>query len=159
MIWRGEHVPTKPRLRLERLDTAVIGSTAEFAALEKEWDELYQSCPAATPFQSWAWLFSWWEAYQQRGYSLRLITLRRPADGLLVGILPLMIKGRRLLFLGTGVTDYLDILVREGYEEEVLWEGVEALEQLEGWYVADLQQLRPEAAARALVRQWEEPWV
>jgi hypothetical protein len=34
------------------------GRRREFAALE-EWEELYWKNPLGTPFQSWAWLYSW----------------------------------------------------------------------------------------------------
>jgi CelD/BcsL family acetyltransferase involved in cellulose biosynthesis len=83
----------------------------------------------------------------------------RGGGGLLVGLLPLMIERRRgagrLLFLGTGITDYLDILARGGWEGEVARAGGEALASMGGWSVADLQELRPEAAAWALYERWE----
>src|SRR4051812_15534122 len=95
----------------QRLDIAVLQNTRDFSALEEEWAELYEHCPSATPFQSWAWLYSWWEAYGE-GYELRLVTVRE--EGLLVGLLPLMLERRRsfgrLLFIGSGITDFLDVL-------------------------------------------------
>src|SRR5829696_10388336 len=95
----------------------VVDDSRGFAELEEEWEDLHRQCPRATPFQSWAWLYSWWEYYGQ-DYELRLITLRN-SRGLLVGILPFMIECRstfasRLLFVGTGLSDYLDIVVRAG---------------------------------------------
>jgi hypothetical protein len=87
---------------------------------------------------------------------LRLITVRH--EGLLVGIIPLMLERRwgygRLLFVGTGPTDHLDIVVRKGWDDRVLEAGILALKQMDGWHVADLQELRPEAAAWALFRFW-----
>jgi CelD/BcsL family acetyltransferase involved in cellulose biosynthesis len=70
------------------LKVAVINKANDFAALEEEWEELYRNSPLATPFQSWAWLYSWWE-YYGRGYELRLVTIRD--DGLLVGLMLLML--------------------------------------------------------------------
>src|SRR5215213_986142 len=107
---------TKSASRHTKLpEVAVLEDDREFATLEEEWTDLYDSSPLATPFQSWAWLYSWWEFYGE-GYELRLVTIRD--DGLLVGIAPLMLERRRvlsrLLFIGTGITDYLDILVRQG---------------------------------------------
>ncbi len=83
--------------------------------MEEEWNELYRNAPLATPFQSWAWLYSWWEFYGE-DCQLRIIAVR---DGhLLVGLAPLMLQRRwgfgRLLFVGgceIDITDYLDILV------------------------------------------------
>ena len=137
---------------------AVLKDSQDFAALEEEWTDLYDSSPLATPFQSWSWLYSWWEFYGER-YELRLVTIRD--DGLLVGIAPLMLERRRvlsrLLFVGTGITDYLDILVRQGWEARVYKVGVQALRQMDAWQVADLQQLRPEADAWSFFREWDGP--
>src|SRR3982750_3356199 len=102
------------------LDTVILENTQDFAALEEEWEDLYRNSSLATPFQSWAWLYSWWEAYGE-GYELRLITIREA--NLLVGLIPLMLERRwgfgRLLFIGTGITDHLDVLAREGSEGRV----------------------------------------
>jgi CelD/BcsL family acetyltransferase involved in cellulose biosynthesis len=137
-------------------DTTVLEDTREFAALEEEWAELYEACPKATPFQSWAWLYSWWEHYGE-GYELRIVAVR--SGELLVGVLPLMIQQRfgfkRLLFVGTGVTDYLDLLAREGSEREVAEAGVRILRRLGPWQVADLQELRPDAVAWGLFSGWD----
>jgi CelD/BcsL family acetyltransferase involved in cellulose biosynthesis len=134
----------------------VIEDSRGFAALEDEWEDLHGQCPQATPFQSWAWLYSWWEYYGE-GYELRLITVRH--EGLLVGIIPLMLKRRwghgRLLFVGTGLGDYLDVIVRAGWEDKALESGAQALKKMEGWRIADLQQLRPEATALGLHRWWD----
>jgi CelD/BcsL family acetyltransferase involved in cellulose biosynthesis len=139
------------------LNAAVLTDTKNFAGLEEEWEELYRHCPSATPFQSWSWLYSWWEHYGE-AYVLRIITLRDGEEGLLVGLLPLMLERRwgfgRLLFVGTVQTDYQDVLVREGWEDEVADAAARALKQLQGWQVADLQQLRPEAAARGILQRW-----
>jgi CelD/BcsL family acetyltransferase involved in cellulose biosynthesis len=92
----------------------MVQNIREIESLEEEWEDLYHESSQATPFQSWAWLYSWWESYGE-GYELRLLTMRDDA-GLLVGIMPLMLERklglRRLLFIGTGQTDYLDVLVR-----------------------------------------------
>ena len=140
------------------LDATVLEDAREFAALEEEWEELYQNCPSATPFQSWAWLYSWWEHYGE-GHELRIVTVR--SGGLLVGILPLVIERRlgfkRLLFVGTGLTDYLDLLAREGWEGEVVEAGAQILRKLGPWRVADLQALRPGAAAWGLLARWDGP--
>ena len=140
-------------------EVSVIEEARGFGALEAEWDSLYHNSPLATPFQSWAWLYSWWEFYGE-GYGLRLVTVRND-EGLLVGIIPLMLERRRgfgrLLFLGTGPTGYLDVLVRSGWEAEVAEAGVRALRQMGSWHVADLQELRPEAAGWGFFERWDGP--
>src|SRR5215210_7429704 len=123
----------------------IIDDARRFAALEEEWEDLYRDAPLATPFQSWAWLYSWWEFYGER-YELRLVTIRD--EGLLVGLIPLMLERRRgfgrLLFVGTGPTDYQDVLARRGWESQVSEAGVRVLRQMDAWQVVDLQQLRSE---------------
>src|SRR5215204_1103088 len=116
------HESSKGRTEMphSECEVEVLGDTQDFAALEAEWEDLYRNAPLTTPFQSWAWLFSWWESYGTP-YELRLITIRD--DGLLVGLLPLMLHRlaplARLLFIGTGPTDYQDVLIREGWEGTV----------------------------------------
>src|SRR5215212_1197948 len=100
MILMGKHIQARTS---SALNTVVLTETSRFAALEEDWEDLYQNSPLATPYQSWAWLYSWWESYGE-DYELRLITVR---DGdLLVGLVPLMLQRRwgffeRLLFIGT----------------------------------------------------------
>jgi len=150
----------KPRAVGLLPEIMVVDDTRDFASLEGEWEDLYHNSPLATPFQSWAWLYSWWEFYGEH-YGLRLVTAR-DEEGLLVGIIPLMLERRRglrkLLFIGTGPTDYLDVLARKGWEAEVAEAGVRALGQQVGpWQVADLHQLRPESAAWGIFERWGGP--
>ena len=136
----------------------VLDQLQDFATLEEEWEDLHRNAAFATPFQSWAWLYSWWEFYG-KDYELRVVTIRE--GGLLVGLMPLMLERRgafgRLLFVGTGLTDHQDILVREGWERQVIAAGMRVLRQIDGWQVADLQQLRPEAVAWSIFESWEGP--
>ena len=141
-------------------EIVVLEDSKAFAALEEEWEELYRHCPSATPFQSWAWLYSWWEHYGEGRYELRLVTLRSE-EGLLVGLIPLMLERRwgfgfgRLLFVGIHHTAYNDLLVREGWEDGVANAAGRALKELPGWQVADLHLLRPEAAAWDAFQRWD----
>ena len=48
----------------------------EFAALAPAWGRLYRRCGAATPFQSHAWLHSWWLSYGAAG-RLRIVVVVR----------------------------------------------------------------------------------
>jgi CelD/BcsL family acetyltransferase involved in cellulose biosynthesis len=143
----------------------VVKDTQVFTALEEEWDDLFHTSPRATVYQSWAWLYSWWEAYG-KNYELRLITLRSE-DGLLVGLIPLMLERRwgfnRLLFVGTGPlgrtarSDYLDALVRRGWEANAYEAAVRALRQMDGWHVAELREISPTATTWSILRSWNGP--
>jgi CelD/BcsL family acetyltransferase involved in cellulose biosynthesis len=140
------------------LNILVLDDAREFAALEGDWEDLYHHSPRATPFQSWDWLYSWWEFYGEY-YQLRLITIRD--EGLLVGLIPLMLKRQggfgRLLFIGTGLTDYHDILARKGWERKVSEAGGQAIKEIGGWHVLDLQLLPPGAAVWNLYQEWSGP--
>src|SRR5215212_5619705 len=129
------------------LDVSIVKDPRAFAVLEEEWEDLHRNSPLATPFQSWAWLYSWWDFYGE-DYELRLVTMRDDT-GLLVGLAPLMLERRggvgRLLFLGAGLAgagspyDH-DLLARRGWETKVSAAGRRTLEQMDGWHVVDLQQ-------------------
>jgi CelD/BcsL family acetyltransferase involved in cellulose biosynthesis len=144
----------------ELLEVSLFTTRQAFATLEQEWEELYQDSPLATPFQSWAWLYSWWTFYGE-DYELRLMTVRNGA--LLVGLVPLMLERRggmgRLLFVGTGLTDYQDMLARKGWETRVSEAARQTLGQMSGWHIVDLQQLRPQAAAWGVFEEWAGPKV
>lgn len=147
----------------DSLEAAILTSREHFASLEAEWDDLYEASPLVTPFQSWAWLYSWWEHYgedKEGGALLRLFALRY--DGTLVGILPMMIEDpgsprATLKFVGTGITDYLDLLARPGYEDAVATRAAFLLKGLGGWRIADLQEVRPTAAVWRLFAAWGGP--
>jgi CelD/BcsL family acetyltransferase involved in cellulose biosynthesis len=89
----------------------LITSSAKLQGLRPEWEELCRRCPAATPFQSPAWLLPWWRVFGTT--EPRVMTVRQ--QGRLVGLLPLYIldeqPARKLLTIGAGLTDYQDLLL------------------------------------------------
>ncbi|MEV7613899.1 GNAT family N-acetyltransferase [Streptomyces sp. NPDC089799] len=129
----------------------------QFAGLEQPWNRLVRACPAATPFQSHAWLHSWWLSYGRDG-RLRIVLVRR--DGELVGAAPLMLVHRPmplLVPLGGGITDYSDVLVDAAHEEAVLPALARGLHRAARGAVVDLREVRPGAAAERLFGMWEGP--
>ena len=84
-------------------------------------------------------------------------------DGkLLVGLLSLMLERRggfvgRLLFINASPSTYQDVRIRDGWESQVSNAGSDALEQMDSWQMADLRNLRPEAAASGIFRKWDRP--
>lgn len=93
------------------LEAAVVTDEAGLRALAPDWWGLWRRCPAATPFQSPAWLLPWWRAFHPG--ALRVATVR--AGGVLVGLAPLYLEdgpsGRRLLPVGISLSDHLDCLL------------------------------------------------
>ena len=148
---------TRQRRPATGLSVTVCRDPEEFAALEKEWDELYRHCPAATPFQTHAWQHSWWLSYGRRG-RLRLVLVRR--DGRLVGIAPLMLTHRplpALVPLGGGITDYSDVLLEDAQAAAVARAMAAGLRRASRGAVVDLREVRPGAAAEALAAAWDGP--
>jgi CelD/BcsL family acetyltransferase involved in cellulose biosynthesis len=138
--------------------TEIHRDTDAFEALAGEWDELLDRCSPATPFQSHAWLSSWWLAYGRPG-RLRLVTVRR--GGRLVAAAPLMVRRRLLPLLvpvGCGLTDFLDVLVDDEHADQAAAFLARTLDRELGlarpWAALDLRELRPDAAAQHLVAHW-----
>ena len=84
-----------------------IESLDELDGIRTDWLALWRSLPAATPFQSPAWLIPWWRHFGAG--RLRVLVLTN--EERVVGIAPLFVDADlRLRLVGTGNTDYLDIL-------------------------------------------------
>ena len=120
--------------QVEGLRFACSEHTAEFRGLQDEWLSLHAACADATPFTSWEWLFSWWQAYGG-DKRLRLFTWR--LDGALAAVVPLYlacektaagVSSRVLRMVGDGThdSDYLGFSIRSDVAPMVL-------QQLGGW--------------------------
>ncbi|MEU9604765.1 GNAT family N-acetyltransferase [Streptomyces sp. NPDC048057] len=128
-----------------------------FARLRPEWDDLQRRCSTATPFQSHAWLDSWWQSYGTRS-RLRVVLVRR--DGQLVAAAPLMLVHRPmplLVALGGGISDYADVLL-DDTDDSSAGAAVDALEhglqRAARRAVIDLREVRPGASAERLYARW-----
>jgi CelD/BcsL family acetyltransferase involved in cellulose biosynthesis len=125
------------------------------AAVAGEWDELCDRSPAATPFQSAAWLGSWRDAYGRPDRSV-LVLVRR--DGMLVAGAALHAgrtgPWRTLTPLGAGVSDATDILVDPHGAPQAIDRLTAALVAEPGWDLLCCPESRPGAAFRGLAAQW-----
>lgn len=85
--------------------------------LREEWDRLLESCPWATPFQSPEWVLAWCRRF--RPQCIWVLSLWNVAG--LVGLAPFSVhhgrRGRTLSLLGTGLSDYGEILLRPELRE------------------------------------------
>jgi len=110
----------------------ILTTTERLEAARNDWLDLWRRAPDATPFQSPMWLLPWWRHFGSN--DLNVITMRE--NGRLQSLAPLYVireDGESLgMFLGTGISDYLDVI------------GAANLNLAEiDCQIWDLQQLRP----------------
>lgn len=108
-----------------------VHTSEEFYSLKDAWNTLLAESPANSFFLRWEWLLRWWEVYNDSTMNLSILLVLE--DGELIGIGPFYVKkqkykkilrARRLLFLGTKegsvISQYMDIICREGKEKDVV---------------------------------------
>lgn len=136
------------------LTIAAVEHEREWFGLSREWNELLRNSASDNLFLTWEWLDAWW-THLSGSDRLQVITVR---DGdLLVAVAPLRAASdylrplARTNFLGTGSagSDYLDLIVRRGYEEEGLNAIAEALARRQ--QSLHLDHLPPQPLASGLV--------
>jgi CelD/BcsL family acetyltransferase involved in cellulose biosynthesis len=103
-----------------------LSDTGRLESARAEWEELLQASDSDGLFLSWDWLSTWWR-HLGAGRLLSVLVLR--AAGQVVGLAPFLASRRRvsglrvptLEFLGSGAvgSDYLDVVARRGWEDEV----------------------------------------
>ncbi|MEC4020192.1 GNAT family N-acetyltransferase [Streptomyces sp. H27-D2] len=128
-----------------------------FAALAPQWTELYRHCRTATPFQSHAWLHSWWLSYGRPG-RLRLVLVHQGAR--LVAVAPLMLVRRplpTLVPLGGDISDFRDVLLDDACEHSAADALTRGLRRAARTAVVDLSEVRPGGAAEQIFRRWTGP--
>jgi CelD/BcsL family acetyltransferase involved in cellulose biosynthesis len=130
-------------------------TAAAFTALRDEWNALLAWCDRATIFQSWEWNEAWWHHF---GSDKRLRLLQVRDHGRLVGLAPFCISRypdaplRRLMFVGTGGSDYLDVLSPTNRALEVCAVIVQYLATSRECDLVDLQDLHPTAVLRGALQ-------
>ena len=106
----------------------LIDDLAAFEHLRADWTDLLETSDADGLFLTWEWLFTWWK---HLAGDARLFILTVRSGGKLLAIAPFAWTPARvasllplpsLEFLGTGTvgSDYLDIIIRRGAEQEAL---------------------------------------
>src|SRR4051794_3674107 len=118
--------------------------------LSGDWWELWRRCPNATPFQCPAWLLPWWRHFSPG----RLTCVAAWRDQRLIGLGLFHVedgpRGRRLLPLGIGISDHLDILLGPADREAAATAIVSTLAADGAWETWELENLLPDADAFVL---------
>lgn len=137
--------------------TDLVTDEGSFAALAPAWGRLYGRCAAATPFQSHAWLYSWWLSYGRPG-RLRLLLVRDGAE--LVAAAPLMAVRRpvpALVPLGGAISDYGDVLVDDDRGEAAVAALTDGLAAAARTALIDFREVRPGGAVERVYDRWRGP--
>lgn len=139
------------------LTSDICHDPGRFGALAAEWTALHRRTSAATPFQSHAWLHSWWLSYGTPG-RLRVVLVRR--GGALVAAAPLMLARRplpALVPLGGTISDFSDVLLDDEHADSAARALARALATAARSAVIDLREVRPGAAAERVYHCWDGP--
>src|SRR5580698_9071382 len=103
-----------------------ITNDSALDAIRDDWNGLLRSSRADCLFLTWEWAATWWKYLGAPG---RLTVFAVRHQGELVALAPFRLRPSRLLrkqpfpvleFLGSGFagSDYLDVIVRQGYEAD-----------------------------------------
>ena len=155
----------------------VISDIDDFLALREPWNQMNDESSNGTVFNSWEWMYTWWETYRKQSNRSLYILKCTNIHNELLGIAPFQIVhnpkkyfpcSRQLLMLGTGETDgslvfgeYTDLAIKKGHETAVisalsdflslqcgLWDGIKFQQQLKGSHLAKLFEIPKHQTAR-----------
>ena len=137
-----------------------IEDSRGFEKLREEWTELLEASASNCLFLTWEWLFTWWK-HLAGGRKLLILAVRDGRE--LVAVAPLALRPPQptrlvpfhaLEFLGMDNvgSDYLDVIVRRGREQEALQALAESLTH-EGVTLELAQLTRGSCSAAALAAQ------
>jgi CelD/BcsL family acetyltransferase involved in cellulose biosynthesis len=131
--------------RGEKCSTTVIETERELDGLENTWNEILSESDS-TVFQTFEWQRTWW-MYFGKGRRLHCFVFN--FNGRTVGIAPMFKEPIRVLglkiathlqFIGSPLSDYVDIIIRPGYEVAVLEALTECLvSSAKEWDVFDIE--------------------
>jgi CelD/BcsL family acetyltransferase involved in cellulose biosynthesis len=111
--------------------------------LAAEWDDLFDRCAAASPFQAYAWVHSWWRSYGAPG-RLRVHLVRH--RGRLVGAAAFQLRRRAgalvLTPLGGSITDFTDVLLDDEFAATAAHVLATTILRDRGWHVIDFPESR-----------------
>ena len=129
----------------------------DFAAAAGLWDRLTAGDSTATFFSGHAWQSAWWHHYGQANQLLLVVVERtgRPV-GMGSFMLTRTVGGGIVRFVGTGLSDYGDLLVDEQVtsRRSVVFAALDAVRQYCPHALFDLEQVPGRSGTATLVVEW-----
>ena len=100
------------------LSLTVHKDESVFEILQSEWNNLLTQSRSNRIFSTWEWQSTWWSAYQPG--QLWILAVRND-NAELLGLAPFFIDDKQTVhFVGCeDVTDYLDVIAHQDFEQEV----------------------------------------
>jgi CelD/BcsL family acetyltransferase involved in cellulose biosynthesis len=142
--------PPTLHLVIKFLEVTELNDKDQFLELGTEWTEVLKSSRDDNVFYTWEWLSTWWENFHKGEL---LILLARSKERIF-GIAPLMCVKQRLMhtfnlktlqFIGTGISDYSNFIVRKEEEAQCLATMIEYLNKCsERWDFLNLSEIPSE---------------
>lgn len=140
--------PKLASLKVQELRLYEVNSISEMENIRDSWNHIVHQNPNATPFQLWEWNYG---MVKYEGHRIRLhILVAENSGGEIIGCAPFWIRtggfpGFNVLeFIGTGRSDYLDLIVLDSYKDIFIKKLVEWIDQHNEWRIIALKGLRQE---------------
>jgi CelD/BcsL family acetyltransferase involved in cellulose biosynthesis len=147
----GESTAVRPHRGTGAIRCALIETVGDFNALAAGWNSLLRNSTASCPFLTWEWLHAW-SCHLSGSSRLRILAVSAADELIALAPFRLTTGVARLPcldMLGTGEagSDYLDVIIRSGWEAE-------SLDAIERFVVSQNRPLRlTHLASAAMARQ------
>jgi CelD/BcsL family acetyltransferase involved in cellulose biosynthesis len=142
--------PTEETSPMATLRCELILDFQRLQELSADWDRLWRLDPKGEIFQSFGWARAWWQSY---GSEFKLTSVAVFEEERVVGIVPLVKRSDKILFLGGPQSDYCDILCEEHRASDVLSVALEKLLQIPDWKELVLEHVKAESR---ILEHWHE---
>jgi CelD/BcsL family acetyltransferase involved in cellulose biosynthesis len=140
-----------------------ITETENLKSLANQWNNILSQSESDNIFLTWEWVFNWWQVYG-KGKELRVLVVRDQHEDI-AAIAPLYSHAQTFLgslsvneirFLGTGEDvspDYLDFIIRKGFENEAIDTLMRYLAAENGWDILHLTDMLSTSVTTGVIRK------
>ncbi len=107
----------------------IVTEFQDLVKLSQEWERLFLEDVRLDVFQKFDWAKVWWNSF---GEAYKLCTAVIREEGRVIGILPLVMGGRCVRFLGHSASDYNSLLCEPNRESDVVSAALRGLLRWQG---------------------------